>query len=81
MGKAEQENKIVLKWLLWGVIYLLIIFGLNFLQVKYGFSIFLEPYEKVGVITLLIVMVFISLINSIRKTIKKDKQKKQEENN
>ncbi|GGB65963.1 hypothetical protein GCM10007424_02380 [Flavobacterium suaedae] len=81
MGKAEEENKIVLKWLLWGVIYLLIFFGLTFLNEKYNFSIFPEPYEKVGVITLIICLVFILLITNIRKTIKKDRHKKQEENN
>lgn len=73
MGKAEEENKIVLKWLLWGVIYLLIFIGLNFLKEEYGFSIFPEPYEKVGVITLIIGLVFILLITSIWKTIKKDR--------
>lgn len=81
MGKAEEENKIVLKWLLWGVINLLIFFGLTFLKEEYGFSIFPEPYKKVGAITLIIGFFFISLIISIRKTIKKDKQKKQEESN
>ena len=65
MGKAREENKIVLKGLITVGVSLLIIFGLNFLQAKYNFIIFHEPDKKIGVITLVTGLVFISLIINI----------------